>query len=375
MLRFEDVSKSYPNGLKAVRNLTFSVEDGSFVVLIGPSGCGKTTTLRMINRMVEPTSGRILLDGKDIRTLDPVALRRGIGYVIQQVGLFPHMTIAENIEVVPRLLGWSDRRRMERTDELLLKVGLEPAGVRERYPTQLSGGQQQRIGVLRALAADPELIIMDEPFAALDPLMREQLQGELKRLQETFHKTIVFVTHDVEEAFRLADKIAIMRDGKLLQFDAGPAILSHPADDFVASFVGRYRMRDALLPKLVRDVMNGDPAVVTTDAKAEEALSLMGRLGVDTVLVTDQEGLLRGFVDAWHLAARDYRGRSVDEILEEDIATAEPGEAAMEAFARLDGRRHPYLAVLEGERLVGIVTRRSMAKALAEAVWGEVESR
>jgi len=213
---------------------------------------------------------------------------------------------------------------------------------------------------------------MDEPFAALDPLMREQLQGELLRLKETFHKTIVFVTHDVEEAFRIADKIAVVRDGKLLQYGTGAELLRAPANDFVASFIARQRVRAALLPERVMDVMSREPCCLPPSGRVEEALKLMEREGVDTVLVTDEDGRLKGCVGAWQLVQRDYRGHTVDELMEDDVASADPKEAAISAFARLEERKRPYLAVVEDRRLVGIVTRRSLAKALAKAVWGGV---
>ena len=370
MLRFEGVTKSYGQHT-AVDNLILEVERGELVVLIGPSGCGKTTTLRMANRMIEPTSGDILLEGKSVRSYDPVKLRRGIGYVIQQVGLFPHMTVGENIEVVPRLLGWPEKRRHERVTELIELVGMDPTTTRQRYPYHLSGGQQQRIGVLRALAADPELILMDEPFGALDPIMREQLQGELRRLQRAVRKTIVFVTHDMDEALRLADRIAIIREGRLLQFDTPAEILKNPADAFVASFVGRHRMREEALPRLVRDVMNAKPVLADVAERAEEAFARMQSRRVDTVLVVNGGQRLVGYLSAWHMAKGDFKGKSVGEIAENSVAVVKPDDEAQEAFARMDAERHPYVAVVDGERLVGIVTRGSMVRALASAVWGE----
>jgi len=240
MIYLDGVSKRYPDqGKDAVAGLSMEIKRGEFVVLVGPSGCGKTTTLRMINRLVEPTEGRIWIDGRDVTHVDVDQLRRGIGYVIQQIGLLPHLTIAENVALVPKLLGVAKNKRRERAEELLDLVGLEPATYANRYPRQLSGGQQQRVGVARALAADPPVMLMDEPFGAVDPIAREKLQMEFLRLQERIRKTIVLVTHDIDEALRLGDRIAIFGPGsRLAQFDTPLQILSNPADDFVRDFVG-----------------------------------------------------------------------------------------------------------------------------------------
>jgi osmoprotectant transport system ATP-binding protein len=225
-----------------VRDLSLEVAEGEICMLVGPSGCGKTTTMRMVNRLIEPTSGRILLDGEDVTDVDPVGLRRRIGYVIQQVGLFPHQTVGDNIGTVPGLLGWDKNRIHDRTDELLDLVGLPPAEYRDRYPHQLSGGQRQRVGVARALAADPPVLLMDEPFGAIDPISRDRLQQEFLRLQETVRKTIVFVTHDVDEAVTLGDRIAVLQVGGVLaQYDTPEVVLDRPASQFVADFVGSDR--------------------------------------------------------------------------------------------------------------------------------------
>ncbi|MFE7836149.1 ABC transporter ATP-binding protein [Streptomyces sp. NPDC057474] len=241
MIRFDAVSKKYPNGTTAVDDLSLELAEGGITVLVGPSGCGKTTTLRMINRMVEPTAGTVSLRGRDIREVNAPELRRGIGYVIQHAGLFPHRTILDNIATVPLLLGWGKKKARARAAELLELVGL-PAEMAKRYPNQLSGGQQQRVGVARALGADPPVLLMDEPFSAVDPIVRAELQAEFIRLQKELHKTIVFVTHDIDEAIKLGDNIAVFRTGgKLAQFDTPERLLASPADDFVADFVGQDR--------------------------------------------------------------------------------------------------------------------------------------
>ncbi len=240
MISLEGVSKTYPKQPKpAVAELTLDVPKGAIVMLIGPSGCGKTTTLKMMNRLIEPTTGRIVLDGEDVTSVNPDQLRRRIGYVIQQVGLFPHLTIADNIAVVPKMLGWNKGRIAARVDELLHLVGMEPAEFRHRYPRQLSGGQQQRVGVARGLAADPPVMLMDEPFGAIDPITRDRLQDEFLEVQRQVAKTICFVTHDLSEAVKLGDRIAVFGPGgRLAQYDTPDVVLTHPADDFVAEFVG-----------------------------------------------------------------------------------------------------------------------------------------
>ncbi len=300
MIRMENVTKRYgESAAPSVDRLTLDVPEGSTVALIGPSGCGKTTTMRMINRLIEPTEGRIFVNGEDVTKADPVKLRRHIGYVIQNVGLFPHMTIAENIAAVPNLLGWDQPRIARRTDELLDLVGLDPKEMLKRYPRQLSGGQRQRIGVARALAADPSVLLMDEPFGAIDPIARTRLQDEFRQILKRVRKTVVLVTHDLDEAIRLGDRIAIMRTGKIVQYDAPDAILSHPADDFVANFVGIDRAIKRLSLFSVADAMRpGVPsspaASVAASANLRDALSLMVAANSDVLSVVDGGGIVTG---------------------------------------------------------------------------------
>jgi osmoprotectant transport system ATP-binding protein len=314
MIRLQALSRSYatPRGMiTAVDDVTLEVASGETCVLLGPSGCGKTTTLRMINRLVLPTSGMIFIGGRDTDGIDPVELRRGIGYVIQQIGLFPNMTVAENIGVVPRLLGWNAAKSRRRAEELLALLALEPAQFLDRFPNELSGGQAQRIGVARALAVDPPVLLMDEPFAALDPVNREAIQDEFLRMQQTLRKTILFVSHDIDEAVKMADRIAIFRAGKLAQFGPPDELLAHPADEFVASFVGRDRTLKRLRLIRVREVMespvHGDAAggpTVSADDDLRRVATLFLEHGVETIRCVDDTGRAVGVVSRAAVAAR-----------------------------------------------------------------------
>ncbi|WP_433443535.1 ABC transporter ATP-binding protein [Nonomuraea sp. CA-141351] len=288
-IELRSLTKRYPGQpAPAVDHVSMDIPAGELVVFVGPSGCGKTTTMKMINRLVEPTSGEIRIGGEDALTLDPDELRRHVGYAIQQVGLFPHLTIAQNIGMVPKLLGWPRARIAERVEELLALVSLEPSAFHDRYPRQLSGGQQQRVGVARALAADPPVMLMDEPFGATDPITREHLQNEFVKLQKQLRKTIIFVTHDFEEAIKLGDRIAVLREGShIAQYDTPAAILSNPADDYVAGFIGQ----DATLKRLALLRVADVPVTsslpdsllpqITVDASLREALDLMLAHGTD----------------------------------------------------------------------------------------------
>jgi osmoprotectant transport system ATP-binding protein len=313
MIRLQGLSRSYstPRGtVTAVDDLTLEVADGETCVLLGPSGCGKTTTLRMINRLVVPTSGKIFIAGRDTDGVDPVELRRGIGYVIQQIGLFPNMTVAENIGVVPRLLGWNTARSRRRAEELLALLALEPAQFLDRYPNELSGGQAQRIGVARALAVDPPVLLMDEPFAALDPINREAIQDEFLRMQQTLRKTILFVSHDIDEAVKMADRVAIFRAGRLAQFGRPDELLARPADEFVASFVGRDRTLKRLRLIRVREVMGPIPRdgargpSVSADDDLRRVATLFLEHGVETICCVDETGRAIGQISRAAVAAR-----------------------------------------------------------------------
>ncbi|MDQ3619752.1 MAG: betaine/proline/choline family ABC transporter ATP-binding protein [Actinomycetota bacterium] len=307
MIRLERLEKRYAGQKQpAVTELTMEIPKGEIVILVGPSGCGKTTTLKMINRVIEPTSGRILLEGDDVTNANPDKLRRRIGYVIQQIGLFPHMTIAQNIALVPGLLEWDKRRIDLRVDELLSLIGMDPSKYRHRYPKELSGGQRQRVGVARALSADPPVMLMDEPFGAIDPITRDRLQNEFLRLQEEIKKTIVFVTHDIDEAIKMGDRIAILRDeSQIAQYDKPEHILSDPADSFVEDFIGRGASLKGLNLKRVRDVKLADWPTASETATRGEVLEALRRSDQGAVLLLDEKRRPRRWVDARDLDRTD----------------------------------------------------------------------
>ena len=300
MITLSNLTKRFgADGAAAVDALTLEIGAGEICVLIGPSGCGKTTTMRMINRMIEPDAGSINVGGRDVARLDPVELRRSIGYVIQQVGLFPHLTIAENVATVPKLLGWDAARIAHRVDEMLALVHMEPALHRDRYPRELSGGQKQRVGVARALAADPPVMLMDEPFGAIDPITRASLQDEFLRILRELGKTIVFVTHDIDEAIRMGTRIAILRAGRLVQFDTPEAILTHPANSFVEAFVGgdRALKRLSLLSVEAHYAPEAPPAGaprLARTANLRDALSMLLTAGVECAAIVDADETVVG---------------------------------------------------------------------------------
>ncbi|MCU4899468.1 ABC transporter ATP-binding protein [Bacillus cereus] len=303
MIQFNQVSKSYEDGTKAVDSLHLEIKKGEFFVLIGPSGCGKTTTMKMINRLIETTEGSILIDGKDIQQYNINELRWDIGFVLQQIALFPHMTIAENIAVVPEMRKWSKEKIKARVDELLQMVGLDPDVYRNRMPDELSGGQKQRIGVVRALAANPKIVLMDEPFSALDPLSREQLQKDIVQLQKKIQKTIVFVTHDMQEALSLGDRICIMKEGKVVQLDTPEGIIHNPKNEFVEEFIGN-RGRPWYEGKSIEDVLPLDESMriegeaLSLHSSLQEALV---RLRADEVVPVEENGRYVGALTSRHI--------------------------------------------------------------------------
>ncbi|MCP6681795.1 choline ABC transporter ATP-binding protein OpuBA [Bacillus nakamurai] len=373
MLTLENVSKTYKGGKKAVNNVNLKIAKGEFICFIGPSGCGKTTTMKMINRLIEPSAGKIFIDGENIMEQDPVELRRKIGYVIQQIGLFPHMTIQQNISLVPKLLKWPEQQRKERARELLKLVDMGPEYL-DRYPHELSGGQQQRIGVLRALAAEPPLILMDEPFGALDPITRDSLQEEFKKLQKTLHKTIVFVTHDMDEAIKLADRIVILKAGEIVQVGTPDEILRFPANEFVEEFIGKERLIQSSSPDVERvdQIMNTQPVTITAEKTLSEAIQLMRTERVDSLLVVDQQNVLQGYVDVEMIDRERKKATLVAEVLERDIYTVGSSTLLRDAVHKILKRGMKYVPVIdEAGCLTGIVTRASLVDIVYDSIWGE----
>lgn len=327
MIQFEHVSKSYGK-TPVLKDLNFTIPDGQFVVLIGPSGCGKTTTMKMINRLLEPDSGTIRIDGQDIHSQDKVELRRHIGYVIQQIGLFPNMTVAQNICVVPNLLKYSKEACDKIVHELLELVNLPYEQYAHKYPSEMSGGQQQRIGILRALAASPPIVLMDEPFSALDPMTRAELQDEVHRLQLRFHKTIVFVTHDMDEAVKLADRICILQNGHVVQCDKPENILKHPANEYINSFIGKNRLWEN--PSFIRaeDIMRPRPITISQSRTVVQAVQLMRHYNIDSLLVTGDDNKFAGMVWLQDLIGIDQYSSPVSSFLSDDyLSVREIGRA------------------------------------------------
>ncbi|MEV5551248.1 betaine/proline/choline family ABC transporter ATP-binding protein [Streptomyces sp. NPDC052309] len=364
MIRFEDVTKRYPDGTTAVDGLSFEVSEGELVTLVGPSGCGKTTTMMMVNRLTEPTSGRILLGGEDVAAVDPVRLRRRIGYVIQQVGLFPHRTVLDNTATVPALIGWKKARARARAAELLDLVGLDPATYGPRYPDQLSGGQRQRVGVARALAADPPVLLMDEPFGAVDPVVRAQLQDEFLRMQAAVRKTVLMVTHDIEEAVRMGDRIAVYGQGRIEQFDTPGAVLGSPATPYVASFVGADR---GLKRLSVTEIEPGDleqPPVARLDEPAGRAAAELRAQGARWAVVLDHGGELHGWVGIDDLGTDGPVGSHAHRM----NAWVPVGAPLKQAFGVMLQHDAGWVAVLDGARFLGVLTPAKLHEALRRSV-------
>ncbi len=374
MLTFKNVTKVY-GGRKAVDSLSLEVKKGEFVVFIGPSGCGKTTTMKMINRLIKPTEGQILLEGQDVMEKNIVDLRRSIGYVIQQIGLFPHMTIRENIALVPKLLKWPESKRAARAEELLELVNMPPEYL-DRYPHELSGGQQQRIGVLRALAAEPPLILMDEPFGALDPITRDSLQAEFKHLQKTLGKTIVFVTHDMDEAIKLADKIVIMKGGRIVQQGSPDEILHHPANEFVENFIGKERLLQAKQSiQTVGQIMLKNPVKIDVNSTLKEAVQTMKKHRVDSLLAVDGEDVLKGILTVDLIdGQRGDTNKKVSELMTTEMKTVQEDTLLRDATRRFLIQGLKSLPVVDTEnKLKGLLTRTSLVDVIYDSLWGSEE--
>jgi osmoprotectant transport system ATP-binding protein len=364
MIRLDRVGKVYPGTVRpAIGELSMDIPRGSVVTLVGPSGCGKTTALKLINRLIEPTSGTIEVDGRSIMDAPAYRLRLGIGYVIQQVGLFPHRTVAQNIATVPRLLEWDRARIDARVDELVALVGLDP-GMRDRFPAELSGGQQQRVGVARALAADPPVLLMDEPFGAVDPIVRNRLQDELLSLQDRLHKTIVFVTHDIDEAIKLGDRMAILNVGGVLEHYGSPdEILREPANEFVEQFLGGERGLKRLALVTLGEIELTSGPIVRPDAKRAEVLEVMEKHGVDWVGVVSADGKLLGWVGASDL---DARGRPKQGVRPFRVKL-EPKSTLREALNEIIvSRTHVAVVCDEDDRYLGMTTIEQIRAAVAQ---------
>jgi osmoprotectant transport system ATP-binding protein len=366
MIRLEHVSKIFPGGTEpAVDQVSMEVPAGEICVLLGPSGCGKTTTMKMVNRLIEPSSGDIFIDGRNTREVDPVELRRSLGYVIQQIGLFPNKTIEDNICVVPDILGWDRARARKRAAELLEMVALDPAVFLKRYPKELSGGQQQRIGVLRAIAADPPVLLMDEPFGAIDPINREIIQDEFLKIQREVKKTIMFVSHDIDEAVKMADRIAIFRAGRLVQYDTPDHILAHPVDSFVSDFVGGDRTLKRLQLLKVADAMLSDPPRVRLEDSLATAARLMEEHGHKAIVMVGPRGRVRGYVDL--KIAHEVKGTVGEHhaTMTTTIRATENLRTAVSTMFRYDVT---WLACVDDDGVyIGYVTLRSITQLLAGA--------
>lgn len=369
MIQFINVSKAYKEH-NVIENINLEINKGELVVLIGPSGCGKTTILKMINRLIEPSDGQIKINGTDIEAQDPIELRRNIGYVIQQTGLFIHMTVRENIEIIPRLAKMPVSEIVDRTVKLMETVGL-PEEFLDRYPNHLSGGQQQRVGVARAFAMNPDIILMDEPFSALDPLTRSQLQDELVSLQSKLHKTIVFVTHDMDEAVKIADRICILQGGRILQYDTPENILKNPAHGFVSEFVGSKRIWSS--PQLIRakDIMITSPKTTYPYVPMFKGLEKMRIDKVDSLIVIDEDNHLLGIVRARSILNSDDKSLPVETVMTPARVTADTEENIVSLLEKINGLNISNIPVTDRDnRLAGLITNSSLVTTMSHQFIG-----
>lgn len=373
MIEFKQVQKTFKN-TTVLKEMNLTINKGELVVFIGPSGCGKTTSLKMINRLIEPTKGTIIVNGQDTRKMDPIELRRQMGYVIQQTGLFPHMTIRENIQLIAGLEGHAEQDMDARTEHLLRMVGLDPDQFIDRYPSELSGGQQQRIGFARALMNDPEVILMDEPFSALDPVTRNDLQEELFNLQEEVKKTIVFVTHDMDEAIKLADRICIMRDGEIVQFDTPEQILRNPKDEYVESFIGKNRIWNS--PEFIKakDIMITDPVSISGKRTVLQAIEIMRSRKVDSLLITDRDRVLQGLIKLKDVHGIQDKTKRLEEVMNTNYAFVSIEDSLLDILDVMNTSDQGYLPVVDGSMLHGLITRSSLLSVLSEQFMQEEET-
>lgn len=366
------MTKIYDSKVLAVDDANLKINHGEFVCFIGTSGSGKTTALRMINRMEDPTTGQIFIDGKNIQDIKPVELRRQTGYVIQQTGLFPHMTIYENVVTVPHLLEWPEEKAREKAERLMKRVEL-PLDLLDRYPSELSGGQQQRIGVIRALAADPRIVLMDEPFGALDPITRDSLHELVMELQKEYDSTFVFVTHDMDEALKLADRIAIWHGGKIIQYDTPDNILEKPANDYVRGFLGEERLFNAKRYVItVKDIMKTSVVSIPKDKTVSEALSLMRNKRVDTLFIVDEENKLVGFVTIQGVADEDDMEKKVTEIMVTSARPLKESTLIQNQMRQVLKRAQSAIPVVDNERrLIGVLTKATLVNLVYDIIWNQ----
>ncbi|WP_027633199.1 betaine/proline/choline family ABC transporter ATP-binding protein [Clostridium hydrogeniformans] len=375
MIVFNNIKKSY-NKNTIIEKFNLTINNGEFVVFIGPSGCGKTTMLKMINKLITPTSGNIEIDGGDIANIDSVKLRRNIGYVIQQTGIFPHMTIKENIGIILKLTKTEENKIDEKVRELLTLVGLEPEKYMNRYPKELSGGQQQRVGVARALATDPDIILMDEPFSALDPITRNSLQEELFNLQQEVKKIIVFVTHDMDEAIKLADKICIMNKGEIYQYDTPENILRNPANEFVESFIGKDRIWNNPEYIKAKDVMIKNPITTNGRRNVLQSIEIMRNNKVDSLMVVDKQNLLKGIVTIKSIKAYINDNSNIEDIMEKNLITVDENSNIVDILKIMNNNNIGYVPVINSScELKGLVTRSSLISVMSEKYIYEEERK
>lgn len=366
MIEFKGINKIYKNNI-VLYDINLKLEEGNIIVFVGPSGCGKTTTVKMINRLIKPTSGQVLINGEDISNKNVINLRRKIGYVIQQTGLFPHMTIKENIGIVAKMQKMKSKEIEEKTKELMEMVGLDYEKFGDRYPTELSGGQQQRVGIARALITNPDIILMDEPFSALDPITRSQLQDELINIQTQFKKTIIFVTHDMDEAIKIADKICIMGKGRVIQYADPETILKNPANEFVSDFVGKNRIWSSPEYIKVKDIMIEDPITCSQEISLLKCIKKMKYERVDSLLVVDRKRKLNGIITGKMIQKEKDHYKSVKEVMEQPRAVTYPDKSIVDIIKEVTEKNLSSLPVIdENGTLRGLITKTSLVTTLSQ---------
>lgn len=374
MIEFKGINKIFKNNI-VLYDINLKLEEGNIIVFVGPSGCGKTTTVKMINRLIKPTSGQVLINGEDISNKNVIELRRNIGYVIQQTGLFPHMTIKENIGIVAKMQKMNSQEIESKTRELMEMVGLDYEKFANRYPAELSGGQQQRVGIARALITNPDIILMDEPFSALDPITRSQLQDELLNIQTQFKKTIIFVTHDMDEAIKIADKICIMGKGRIIQYDDPETILKNPANEFVSDFVGKNRIWSSPEYIKVKDIMIENPITCSQDISLLKCIKKMRYERVDTLLVVDRKRKFNGIITGKMIQKEKDHYKSVKEIMEQPRAVTYPDKSIVDILKDVNEKNLSSLPVIDSNGILkGLITKTSLVTTLSQQFEIEVDS-